>query len=259
MIHLVNTDDVESRPQALNEAGTIVGYFYETYVDAASPATITHSTGFIWQDDGTPHTLMSPLPGAPVDGRIEPYGISNDGKICGGGKDAADTWQPFVWESGTYTLLDTLTGGEGIARDLTDNGLVVGESLDGAGVWKPVLWQADGTIIDLGLLDSIPMQSGAAHSVNSSGTVIGWDDPVNFIDYRRAWVWKDEVKSDLSSILNPHAQHQIIEAHDINENGTIVGGAITHTDPFFYGKELSTPLGPFSVALIPQNCSAPNE
>jgi probable HAF family extracellular repeat protein len=151
---------------SINDAGQVVG---------GSNTASGSECAFLWQDD---QMVALPIPLGFV--HSSAHGINSSGQIVGMVYDANWAGRPFLWTPtvpngtvGSMVVLDASTYGQ--ANGTNSAGDVVG--LRGG---QAALWAGAG-----GPVFSLPGTSGAANSINDSGTVVGsgsfpfvWD-PVN--------------------------------------------------------------------------------
>ena len=146
------------------------------------------------------------------------FGINDAGIVVG------NAWLPgnFIFHTalfdvnkGTITDLGTLGGQTSWAYEINERGQIVGVSDNINGFDHPYFWE-DGIFTDLGTFGGT---YGGARSINELGQIVGnaqLDDNLT----THAFLWKNNVMSDLGSLLNNQATS---DAWDINETGQIVG------------------------------------
>jgi uncharacterized membrane protein len=213
--------DFDIEAVAVNNAGQIAGSGLDT--------------GKAWLYQNGTTTLLPALPGGAV---AEALGLTADGKVLGVTTVNADINQGHatVWQNGRPADLGTLPGGSwSEAHAMNRAGLAVGAaSADGGFVATrhPVLFQA-GHVIDL-WPDLGSTTSGSANAVNNAGVVVG--------DGRNGWVYRDGVRTDLSTLIPPEAGLRITAAYGINDAGQIAAVATPIGQPRQRFAVLLTPI-----------------
>jgi len=173
---------------------------------------------FIWtQKDG----MVSIGPGAAE-------AINEKGEVAGWGTTPGGTGG-WVYDSasGQIRYLDTL-GRLSEIRDINIHGKVVGYSITNDWRARTVLWNADGSIVDLGVIPVPDYGPGVANAINDHDWVVGRDDFLGFSETpNRGWLWIAGKKYDLKALIaDPVVQASWAElAHPlgINNRGEIVG------------------------------------
>ena len=140
---------------AMNNLGVLAGtaYNYSGNVFTESPT--------LWYPDGRVVTLGGP-------GTVfyrSVVGINNHNQVLSNGS------QPFIWNAGTFTVLNGISGyPQTSASAINDAGLVIGNVLNWvSGLEEPVFW-APGSQSPTVLPCNI---NGTAHAVNNSGEIAG--------------------------------------------------------------------------------------
>src|SRR5687767_11341946 len=98
--------------------------------------------------------------------------------------------------------------------------------------------RAEDTIRDLGTLPG-DTHSGAV-KMNEAGQVVGWSGQDAGYGRLHAFLWEDDVMTDLGTLGGTHAQ-----AYDINEGGQIVGVSVNASNlyqPFLWEDGVMTQL-----------------
>lgn len=162
------------------------------------------------------------------------FGINDAGVVVG--QHQPDNYGfPLRWlpdGQGGYTVqaLGGLGGG-GIARDINNAGQIAGSSNVGAllGATHAVRWQADGSVLDLGVLDA-SRNFSEAYALNEAGTVVGRS--FNAQGKYEAFRWADGVMTGLGALdgwqgyAHLGSVANLSVARDINRAGWIVGEAL---------------------------------
>jgi probable HAF family extracellular repeat protein len=151
-------------------------------------------------------------------------GVSDAGHVCGWGFPhaadlLADTFLPFVTKDGVVTGIPVLgEGTSAYAFDVNSRGQVVGWSYtQGRSAFRPFLY-ADGVTTALPIPGGI---EGFANAINERGDVVGFIRPL--IGSGRAALWTGGEAVHLNDLIDPASGWDLLEAHDINESGWIVG------------------------------------
>lgn len=150
------------------------------------------------------------------------YGISARGDVVGS-KQTIDGATGFVYRDGHVTELGNLgTGSDGKAVDINDHGTVVGVSTTGtdAANLHPYLYR-HGQLHDLGAVGGA--DSTGAIAINNAGQVAG--DSTGPDGWMRAFLYQDGAMQDLGGF-----GESLLEIHDLNEHGTLVGTASTEEE-----------------------------
>lgn len=208
--------------QAVNESGQAVG------------AISGSGTGLRAVLRNTPaSTLLLPKASARSTGE-QAFGINDAGVVVG--QHQPDNYGfPLRWlldGQGGYTV-QALTGlgGGGIARDINNAGQIAGSSNVGVllGATHAARWQADGSVLDLGVLDAQRNHS-EAYALNDAGTVVGRS--FNAQGKYEAFRWADGAMTGLGALDGWQGYAflgtvvNLSVARDINRAGWIVGEAL---------------------------------
>ncbi len=212
-------------PEAMNDLGQIVGWSYTNSSPNANggfacPPGVPTQDPFFWDK------------GEIVD--IGSFGgtcgqaifINNSGQVVGTSSLAGNqATHAFLWERGVLKDIGTLGGVNAQADWISDSGLIVGradvsmESTDHhAFLWK------NGAMTDLGVL--APWPCSTALAVNSNGQVIG-DTGICGVGGGPNFYSEDgQPMVDISTLVLPGSDLEIIELFDINEHGEIAGAGM---------------------------------
>jgi probable HAF family extracellular repeat protein len=136
-----------------------------------------------------------------------------------------------LWQDGNAINLGNL-GGDGLfagiyATGLNDFGQVVGTSdTTGDKSFHAFLWQK-GHIKDLGTLEGDSYSSAIA--IANNGMVLGVSIDASLSP--RAALWRDEIPTDLNTLVPSTTALYLQAACSINHKGEITGFAVLKTDP----------------------------
>jgi len=198
--------DVDSGAEAVNNAGTTVGW---TYLPDTSVRAVR------WDRDGTT-TYLDQLPGTTSSYAFD---INDRGEIVGTAY-APDRTRAVRWDAaGRVTELGVLPGGRSsVAQAVSEDGTVVGNSTvdDQHESYSAVRWNPDGTMTDLGA--QLPGERSVAHGINDAGTIIGESGVDTLDSYAVRWDASGNVVE-----LPPLAGGTAGTALAINDSGTIAG------------------------------------
>ncbi|MCR6699691.1 MAG: hypothetical protein NVV68_00280 [Dokdonella sp.] len=227
MVDLAPGSELASWAWDVNSAGQVVG---------------EGAGAFIWtQKDG----MVSIGPGAAE-------AINEKGEVAGWGTTPGGTGG-WVYDSasGQRRYLDTL-GRLSEIRDINIHGKVVGYSITNDWQARTVLWNADGSIVDLGVIPVPDYGPGVANAINDHDWVVGRDDYLGWSETpNRGWLWIGGQKYDLKALIaDPVVQATWAElAHPlgINNRGEIVGIGIH--DGIFGRAFLMRPIAPSEVVF----------
>jgi len=217
----------------INNRGQIMGDAENDTKDTACPAPqVLDYEAVIWGLQPGQIQELPPLPGDTVGFAL---GINDKGQVVGSSGSCADTPlvpQPIgphavLWDNGSPINLGSL-GGQLISTGAAVNnrGEVVGASdLPGDRALHSFLWTREAGMQDLGTLpgdvNSLP---GGTGGINNRQQVVGWS--CNKAGKCRAYLWENNVMTDLNSLIPAHSPLHLVIAFAINDNGVIVGQAV---------------------------------
>lgn len=204
----VNSRFGTSEAHGVNDLGQVVGF---SLVQRQN----LHSA-FLWQDG-----VLTDIGLANEDGSSsKAFDINNAGQVVGAivmaGFVNAES-EAFLWQGGTFQYLPHGLGySSSTAAAINIGGLVAGWSGDGDDT-TAVVWS--GTSVNaIGALDG---DAGSrALGVNDVGQVVGWSGEAGD---SRAFIWQAGRMMDLNSLLPRRSGWTLVEATDVNNDGTIVG------------------------------------
>ncbi len=250
-----------SQASCINESGQIVGYsnysdsfyghafLYENGVmqdlgtlggDTSSASCINDSGQIVGRSTATSswdgHAFL-------YDGSWHDIGgydsaataINNSGQVAGHTDVFTPFHHAFLWD-GTMHDLGTLRGSAGYsyAQDLNESGLVVGYSEVSSGGMHAFIY--DGGMHDLGTLGG---SGSVAEAINDKGEVVGYSRFSTEVDEHHAFIYRDDVMSDLNSMIPVDSGWTLEMANDINNKGQVVGAGFYLGD---YCAFLLTPV-----------------
>jgi len=171
-------------------------------------------------------------------------GYSYDYSGVGSGNKRATLWNSStVWSNGVATQLNHSLGSvSSSANSINNLGQIVGYSTTADDTNRATLWN-NGVATDLHPQGSI---FSVANSINDLGQIVGYSATSND---SRATLWNNGVATDLNSFLSASDQSEgwvLINALDINDNGSIVGNALNTVSYAERGFLLQ------SVAAVPE-------
>lgn len=188
---------------------------------------------------------IAPLPG----GQWNSGGALNSaGQVVGTSESVGAVEQGFVWSDGQAQALAPLPGCSfSAARNISESGVVVGDSA-AYFQWHAVIWAlaadtGEWRVTDLGTLGGDPNFEScgmAIADVRGMTIVVGYSEIEPYIHH--AFRWRDGRMEDLGTLMNGAGS----EAHDVNQDGLIVGGSMTNSwgpwHAFVYDDSLQPPL-----------------
>ncbi len=219
-----------SRAQAINNKGQVVGYAYNNTVGADASLLENAAHAFVWEA-GRMHDL-GVLPGCTSS---RAYAINDAGQVAGWVLTAGNRTHAMVWKSGVMHDIGTFSdGGVSVANAINNAGQVVGSADHSGGTVTAFLWQ-NGVIHDLGALPNLGALPKDVYcralGINDAGQVIGESRPDNNIAVPggRPFLWDGpHGMRDLVPMLTLNAAQKKAMAHScaalaINSSGEVLG------------------------------------
>jgi probable HAF family extracellular repeat protein len=212
---------------AINNFGQIVGFAENGAVDSTCPAGTTNNRiqlPVLWEN-GKAHALPT-VEGDP-DG--DAIWINNKGQAVGQSNNCSMSVVHAVsWKNDKASELPDLGTGA-IAYGINNRGQIVGSIFlnPGGATRLGALWQ-NGVLTNLGTLTGD--LSAIATGINDQGQVVGstWDSNFN---WSHAFIWQNNVMTDLNTLFPASANLRPIMANKINERGQISGMAVVLSGP----------------------------
>jgi len=203
---------------AINDQGKITGIARDTATTYLRAFTLENG---VLTDLGT--LQATPSIGS-IPNAIDPYGNVVGRSTSDGGFDHA-----VIWKNGQITDLHALAGIPGRvseALDINRFGVVVGAADFGADFldYKTATVWANGQATNLGTLGgpgALPVIESFARAINDLGEIVGTSVTSTFEVH--ACIWRDGAIVDLNSLINPSLGWILANAHDIGNDGKIVG------------------------------------
>jgi probable HAF family extracellular repeat protein len=207
----------------INERGQVVGWSYINSVPSALCAgfgvgfSLT-TDSFIWDKQNGMRDIGSFGGTCTI-----AADLNSQGQIVGGSALPGDTTtHPFVWDSATgmTDLMGSSSGDYGLAGAINTQGVVVGGACSGP--CHAVLWQKSGGKWQQSGLGTIGGFSFAS-SINGSGQVVGNGGSASASPF----LWQDGGPMvGLNTLVPPDSGLQIVEPHQINDQGEIAVSAM---------------------------------
>lgn len=210
--------------KGINNKGQIVG----TVVKDGKSTIFLYSAGamsFIEDSSGNTYSEVSD--------------INDNGDIIG-----KSDLGPFLYKDGVILLFSpTVKGKSYRALAMNNYDQIVGQShevLDKYAYYftnRAILWQTDGTMVDVA---SIGGSSFDARGINDKGQIVG-------SGFGGAFIWENEVRTNLNTVIASNTGWRLDSAEDINEAGWIVGRGLFEG---MYKPFLLTPIVPEPASLL---------
>lgn len=208
---------------AINDSNLIAGYG-------------THSGEKPFTVQGSTVTMLPLLPNGGVDGL--PAGINGSGVIVGQADTTTSDPVAVEWQNGTIKPLGMLPGSfTSDALAVNSSGEVVGASVSSSDGDAHAVLFANGTVTDLNAPGTGgPDADAQANAINNSGVIVGNGGNGD------AFIYQNGQATDLNNLIAPGSGFTLITADGINNNGDIVGTAVSSVRNATFGYEL-TPVG----------------
>jgi probable HAF family extracellular repeat protein len=205
---------------AINNRGQITGFAENGIVDSTCRPGATNNRiqlPVLWEK-GQPQ----PLPTVDKDPDGAADAINDRGQVVGESGTCTAALHAVLWENGkAFPLPDFGTGAT--AFGINDRGQIVGlvGSSDGT-TFYAALWQNGG----IKKLQTLPGDFAAiASGINNKGQVVGSTLDSTFHFVARAFIWQDDVMTDLNTLFPEDSNLYATMANQINERGQITGMA----------------------------------
>jgi len=169
--------------------------------------------------------------------------IDDAGQVTGY-KTALGGYHAFRWHEGTFVDLGVLPGlAHSFGWAINASGQVTGSSTSASGNTERLFRSTDGGgLQDLGGVG----EHNVALGINAAGEVVGYTG----LSLRRALLYTDGAGlQQLNTLIDPSLGWVLLAAHDINDDGQIVGDAFNN----YTGHTHAVRLRP--TATPPQQCS----
>jgi probable HAF family extracellular repeat protein len=214
---------------AINNRGQIVGISETTVADSGCPPSKPGRTisPVLWE-----RGEVRPLPTVVGDQDGFVQGINDRGQAVGSSGTCTNiSIHAVLWENDTAIPLPDLGSAGNAAYAINDHGQIAGyvQSPDGT-TFHAAVWQhaANGAPTRV---DILPGDFAAfATGINNRGQVVGSDFDSSF-SWSHGFIWKNDVTTDLNTLIPADSNLFIIAASNINERGQISGMATVVTGP----------------------------
>jgi probable HAF family extracellular repeat protein len=221
MTALPTLGGTNGQASGINNRGQIAGVSETPNIDPCSFAFL-QVEAVIWEKG-----KIQELPPFPGDAIGSASAINDSGQVVGAtGCITTNTVRAVLWPDGPNGGVVDLgnLGGTAfdIAFDINNRGQVVGQSnLHGEILHHGFLWQ-NGMMTDLGSLPGLP--TSLANAINNQGQVVGFSQDANGDDSSSvAWIWQEDVMTDLNTVIASGSPLFLKEALAINDRGQIAG------------------------------------
>lgn len=221
----------------INKRGDVAGNTENATLDSTCPAggpQRLQEKPVIWREG-----KVNELPTHPGDPDGWAFGINDHGQAVGASGICSPlnpqtgvyilSRHALLWDEGKVIDLGNLGGtgalGPGnIGGEINNGGQVVGTSdLAGDTTFHAFLWNRKTGMQDLGTLEGDFASAGLG--INDRGEVVGASFDTNF--HPRAFLWRNDVMTDLNTLVPAKSPLFLLFAHGINSRGEIVGFGLT--------------------------------
>jgi probable HAF family extracellular repeat protein len=229
-----------------NNLGQVVGWA-ETAVNDPTcvPPQVQQFEAVIWGPGKDQIQQLSPFQGDPdsaataINDNGQVVGISG---ICQNAVGAFSAKHAVLWQDGQPMDLGNIGGhGWNTPTFINNHGQIVGFANQGGDLvngqlalkFHAFLWTKDRGMRDLGTLSGDAISE--ALGINEAGQVVGVSYGPGF-SHPRAFLWQNDVMTDLNSLVPAGSTLTLQVAGDINDRGEITGAAFdsnTNTNPAF--------------------------
>ncbi|MGD9213126.1 MAG: DUF3466 family protein, partial [Desulfobacteraceae bacterium] len=234
---------------AVNNNRIIVGYIF----DPNSMPKVNQAV--IWENEN-----MTELPTSTGSTFSRALGLNESGMIVGTEIVKEDITEPgqgeyraVMWKNGN--LID-LGIPNSVANDINDLGVVVGQQIEYYGdetSSNHAFLYKDGKLVDLRISNE---KGSQAMAINNLNQVVGISTDENYDLH--AVLWQDDTYYYLDDLIPDDSQWDyLFWAHDINDNGQIVGEGIPLGETNELAFIMDHIFAPINIDIMPQKC--PNE
>jgi probable HAF family extracellular repeat protein len=220
-----NFGNLTSQPNAVNNAGTVVGYAYTSGSHINAYSSSSGNAASLHQGD-------------PNTGNSKAWGINASGAVVGE-SNVGNTTQATVFSNGSVQTLGTLGGANSYGYGINSSGNVAGVSDVAGGYQHGFVTGPNGTLIDIG-----PINGGhysSANAINDLGAVTGFTEIDNQGDYR-AYIYASGMTNILGTLGGNYSQgYAINNAGMVAGYSFLAGDLISHA--FLYAGGVAVDLG----------------
>jgi probable HAF family extracellular repeat protein len=157
------------------------------------------------------------------------FWINDEGQAVGYSGNCTVATHGVSWKNGVVSILQDIGNGA-LAQSINNRGQIAGQIGNADGSNSPAVWLngADGPVtnIHIPLGDATAFASG----INDEGQVVG-SSLDSHLNWSHAFIWQDNVLTDLSTVFPASANLNPVMANKINDRGQISGMAIVMSGP----------------------------
>jgi probable HAF family extracellular repeat protein len=177
MVDLGNLGGGSSQAMAVNNAGQVIGFSYNSHAQ---------SHAFSWTA-GSGIVDLGTLGGT----QSQPFAINSYGEVVGDSTTAGGAGDAFSWtQAGGMVDLGNLGGAGGaVAMAVNNSGEVIGRSQNANGDWDAFSWTAATGMVDLGAL---PGDWAYPVAINDAGQIVGYSYPAHTLGPDEATLWQPQ-------------------------------------------------------------------